>query len=199
MQTTEITRGQWFQVMGSYPDNNGECDERNRVIRENNYPVVCVNWDEVKEFVDKLNDQEKNSGYQYSLPTESQWEYATRAYTETRYSIEGPLGSFAWYASTSGGQAHPVGKLKANLFGLYDVHGNVWEWVSDWYEKDYPKADSFSDAIINPDGPDDGSEHVFRGGGWFYMSDFSRSAYRVGGSPVSRPNILGFRLMRSKI
>jgi len=198
MQTTEVTRGQWYKVMNSYPDNNGKCWEGDRVIKENNHPVVCVSWDEVKEFVDKLNDKERSSGYRYSLPTEAQWEYAARAYTETPYSIKGQLKSFAWYDSLSGDHAHPVGELKPNLFGLHDVHGNVWEWVSDWYGK-YPKADDLSDAVINPIGPSSGDYRVLRGGSWFNDARFCRSARRFTIRPDYRSNVVGFRLMRIKI
>ena len=199
MQTTEVTIGQWFKVLGSYPDKDKDCWEDDRVIKETTHPVVCVSWDEIQVFVDRLNDQEKSSGYKYSLPTEAQWEYAARAYTETPYSIEGSLSSFAWYDSTSDHHSHPVGGLKANLFGLHDVHGNVWEWVLDWYEEAYPKADSFSDAIKNPRGPDGGSQRVLLGGGWFSRAQVCRSANRNGFSASFRDNNSGFRLMRTKI
>jgi len=199
MQTTEVTRGQWYKVMGSYPDSGGQCYRRDEVIKRDNHPAVCVSWDEVKLFVHRLNNKERGSGYKYSLPTEAQWEYAARAYTETPYSIEGPLESFAWYDSTSDGHSHPVGELKANLFGLHDVHGNVWEFVSDWYEEAYPKADSFSDARKNPRGPDDGSGRVRRGGAWFHSAQVCRSASRNGFSASFRHGFNGFRLMRTKI
>ena len=193
MQTTEVTRGQWYKVMGSYPDNNGECWERGSVVKENEHPVVCVSWSEIQEYVDKLNNQEKNSGYKYSLPTEARWEYATRSYTETPYSIKAPIESFAWY---SVGRTHPVGKLKANLFGLYDVHGNVWEWVSDWYDKSFPRIEFFSDAIQNPKGPDSGTFRVLRGGCWYLNARDSRSASRGGSFESALGSNAGFRLMR---
>jgi len=197
MQTTEVTVAQWHKVMGSFPDN--KCWKRHYEKKETDYPMLCVNWYEVKGFVDRLNTQERNSGYKYSLPTEAQWEYAARGYTETPYSIDGSLKSFAWYSSSSDDQTHLVGNLKANFFGLYDVHGNVYEWVSDWYEEDYPKAESYSDAVINPKGPNNGSERILRGGSWFNPAQYCRSAVRYRDSASIREDNNGFRLMRIKI
>jgi len=198
MQTTEVTIGQWYKVMENYPDGNGKCWESNVVIKENHYPIACVNVREIKVFVDKLNNLEKSSGYEYSLPTEAQWEYAARAYTETPYSVEDVAESFAWYEDNSGGHSHPVGELKPNFFGLYDVHGNVNEWVSDWYE-DYPKMDSYLDAVINPEGPDNGSDRILRGGDWINGAAYSRSAFRFGSSVSSSGANVGFRLLRTNI
>jgi len=192
MQTTEVTRGQWYKVMFSSPD----CWWSMKVIESDIHPVTCVDRYEAEEFIDKLNEQQKNSGYKYSLPTEAQWEYAARAYTETPYSIKGPVDSFAWHNSNSGKHTHPVGKLKANFFGLYDVHGNVEEWVAD-YLHDYPKADSFSEAIKNPDGPNNATYYVRRGGSW--AGDDIRSACRNGSKYNVRDVNLGFRIVRAKI
>jgi len=196
MQTTEVTIGQWFEVMDSYPDNSCWADER--VAKEHGNPIVCVSWEKVKDFIDKLNLQQKNGGFIYSLPSEAQWEYAARGYTETSYSIDGALSSFAWFGDESNGYAHSGKKLKANTFGLYDVHGNTWEWVNDWFG-DYPKADSFLDAVGDPRGPKEGERRVGRGGSYRAPADACRSAARSSGLPKDIYSDVGFRLMRVEI
>jgi len=196
MQTTEVTVGQWYAVMGVHPKR--ECWELKGAVHEHHYPVVCVNYDEVLEFVRKLNDQTKNDGYTYYLPTESQWKYAARAYTETPYSIKGEVGSFAWYLDNSKGQIHPPGQLKANLFGLYDVHGNLWEWNLDWYAG-YPKAETLETAVIDPKGPKKPNKlglRMLSGGSWNNPDWACRSAHRFGGKPDGRFGNLGFRVIR---
>jgi len=193
MQTTEVTRGQWHKVMGSYPDNRDNCVGQHSGTDEDNHPVVCVNWDDTKDYIMKLNVLEKSRGYEYALPTEAQWEYAARGYTESPYS-EGDSLISVWNRKNSNELIHPAKSLKPNFFGLYGVHGNVWEWVSDWYEQHYPKADSFFEAIINPQGPAYGDTRIIRGGGW-YSSDYQcRSASRSGITGMSGG--IGFRLMR---
>jgi formylglycine-generating enzyme required for sulfatase activity len=159
-----------------------------------NRPVENVSWEDVQEFLRRLNAKE--GGTQYRLPTEAEWEYAARAGSTTAYSFgdnSDRLGEYAWYAENSGGTTHPVGQRKPNAWGLYDMHGNVWEWVQDWYGN-YP-----AEAATDPQGPASGSERVGRGGDWHGGAGHCRAAYRLRGSPGNRGGILGFRLLRTAL
>lgn len=135
----------------------------------------------------------EQTGQDYRLLTEAQWEYACRAGSGGDYCFgdsEEELGAYAWYRENAGGQTHPIGTLKPNAWGLYDMHGNVWEWVADWYEP-YP-----SDSQVDPSGPESGSLRVIRGGSWDLSAGGCRSAYRSGAGPGLRDPHLGFRLAR---
>lgn len=132
----------------------------------------------------------------YRLPTEAEWEYACRAGATTDYSFgnsDAELGDYGWYDENSGGKTHPVGKKKPNAWGLYDMHGNVWEWCQDWHG-DYP-----SGSVTDPTGPVSGSRRVYRGGSWLNVAWFCRSADRDGDAPANRSHYLGFRVLRSSI
>ena len=198
MQTTEVTIEQWRKVMNTRPANGG-CWHDGGVSKNDNSPIVCINSDEIRDFIDRINDAQKNTGYKYALPTEAQWEYAARAYTETPYSMTGDVDLFAWHSGNSRGHTHSIGELKANFFGLYDVHGNVYEWVLDWYKYDYPKTPSISNAIKNPKGPEYSEKKVIRGGGWSEEKSHSRSANRNACYSHNQFTNLGFRIMRTKI
>lgn len=124
------------------------------------------------------------------LPTEAEWEYACRAGTEG--SCAGDLNNMGWTDDTSKGEAHPVGQKKPNAWGLHDMHGNVWEWCSDFYG-DYPACD-----VVDPKGPELGGTRVLRGGSWYTYTRFCRSAARSFGDPAYRYSGLGFRLARSE-
>jgi formylglycine-generating enzyme required for sulfatase activity len=155
-----------------------------------------VSWDDAVEFCRKLSELpgEKSTGYVYRLPTEAEWEYACRAGTTTEYSFgdsKSELGDYAWYDKNSGKTTHPVGGKKPNAWGLYDMHGNVFEWCHDWYG-DYP-----SGSVTDPTGAASGSYRVARGGSWSLYSDHCRSANRSRSTPDSRH--LGFRVLRSSI
>jgi formylglycine-generating enzyme required for sulfatase activity len=129
----------------------------------------------------------------YRLPTEAEWEYAARAGTTTRWSFGDDarqLGRYAWYDENAGGQTHPVGQLQPNPWGLYDMHGNVWEWVQDWYGK-YTNG-----TAVDPAGPSSGSGRVYRSGCLGYFARHCQSAFRRSGGPGLRWNYLGFRLLR---
>ena len=186
MQTTEVTQGQWKAVMGTEPWKGED------YIKEGaNYPAVYVSWNDAVAYCKKLSVKE---GKTYRLPTEAQWEYACRAGTKTTWSFgndEKALGNHAWYeknAYNAGEQyAHQVGLKKPNAFGLYDMHGNVWEWCQDYY-KQSPEKD--------PTGPASGSFRVLRGGSWGNLTHYTRSADRVRVDADRRDVFYGFRLVR---
>ena len=177
----EVTQGQWEAVMGANPSFFfDECGVR--------CPVETVSWEDVQEFIRRLNARETGRGYVYRLPTEAEWEYAARAGTTgVRY---GELDSIAWYSDNSDLKTHPVGEKRANEWGLYDMLGNVWEWTADWYG-DYP-----SGAVSNPRGPGTGSSRVARGGSSGDNARGVRSAGRLYFSPGNVALVLGFRLVR---
>jgi len=181
----EVTNAQWKRVMGSVPSHWQDADR----------PVEQVSWEDAVEFCRKLSalPAERQAGRVYRLPTEAEWEYACRAGTDTKYSFgddESRLDEYGWYDGNSGNQTHPVGKKKPNGWGLFDMHGNVWEWCSDLYGE-YPKG-----AVTDPQGPSGASARVFRGGSWLSTARYCRSANRSGSGPSFRPS-LGFRLALS--
>jgi len=156
-------------------------------------PVVCVSWNDAQSYCQRLSEVE---GKSYRLPTESEWEYGCRAGSSTAYCFgdgEARLGEYAWYDSNSGNKTHAVGQKKPNAWGLYDMHGNVWEWCSDWHGE-YP-----SGAVTDPTGASTGSYRVLRGGGWRYVAALCRSANRNGLGPSGRNDDLGFRLALSSL
>lgn len=183
LQKTELTQAQWKTVMGSSPSHFSGA----------NLPVENVSWNDVQAFIAKLN---KQTGKQYRLPTEAEWEYAARAGSTTRYSFgddESRLQNYAWYEDNSNNQTRLVKQKQPNPWGLYDMHGNVWEWVSDRYAKDYYKDSPEQD----PQGPSSGSERVNRGGGWDYDRLVLRSAARSRNSADHKDSEIGFRLALS--
>ena len=184
----EVTQAQYERVMGNNPSH----------FKVAQNPVEMVSWEEAVEFCRKLSElsEEQAAGYEYRLPTAAEWEYACRAGTPTTYSFgddAADLGEYAWYADNSNKQTQPVGQKKPNPWGLYDMHGNVWEWCQDWNAA-YPTG-----SVTDPTGPSSGSHRVFRGGSWFYFSDFCRSAYRFRFTPDCRIYYLGFRVLRSSV
>jgi formylglycine-generating enzyme required for sulfatase activity len=163
------------------------------------HPVVLVNWDDAQAFCRWLSKREKR---EYRLPTEAQWEYACRAGTTTAYAFGNDAAAMQVLANSHGGNeltstgdgqryTAPVGQFQPTAFGLYDMHGNVWEWCADWYDaQGYP-----TDAQVNPAGPKEGAARVQRGGGWSSAVHRLRSAARVGRDPSSyRGAYLGFRI-----
>ncbi|VVB91470.1 Hercynine oxygenase [uncultured archaeon] len=178
----EVTQKQWLDVMGTSPSYfNGD-----------NLPVEQVSWNDVQEFVKKLNEKEGSN--KYRLPSEAEWEYAARAGTTTRYYFgddETKLGDYAWNGNNSGGKTHDIGQKKPNPWGLYDMYGNVWEWVQDIYQSKYNGAPTDGSAWESS-----GSGRVVRGGGWYRCARFCRSALRYACDPGFRGADLGFRLLR---
>ncbi|MCE2486014.1 MAG: formylglycine-generating enzyme family protein [Desulfurellaceae bacterium] len=180
----EVTQGQWQAVMGSNPSLfacGATC------------PVENVSWEDTQAFIAALNRQEGVE--KYRLPTEAEWEYAARAGTQTAYHFgddASQLGAYAWYGDNVDYEnlIHPVGQKRPNAWGLYDMHGNVQEWVQDWYGG-YPHG-----AVTDPRGPSSGARRVDRGGSWFNSARQCRAADRGDSSPGYRNGDLGFRLAR---
>jgi formylglycine-generating enzyme required for sulfatase activity len=182
MSRYAVTQAQWIAVMR----------KNSSRFQGEHHPVENVSWEDVQEFIRWLNARE--GGKQYRLPTEAEWEYAARAGSMTIYSSGddvSQLGEHAWYATSAGGVTHPVGQLRPNAWGLYDMYGNVWEWVQDWYGA-YP-----TEAVTDPQGPSLGSIRVLRGGSWRSGSKDCRSANRLYAEPGSRSDSIGFRLLRT--
>ena len=153
-------------------------------------PVENVSWDDVQEFLKKLNTK---TGKQYRLPSEAEWEYAARGGNKskgTQYSGGSNMDAVGWFTENSGGKTHPVGLKQANELDLYDMSGNVWEWCSDRYDERYYASSPES----NPSGPGSGEYRVARGGGWDFNPAYCRSANRSWNSPAFRNFNLGFRL-----
>ena len=178
----EVTQAQWQAVMGKNPSEN---------TGDPSLPVEKVSWNDVQDFIKKLNAKE--GGNAYRLPTEAEWEYAARAGTTTVYSFgddPGLLKEYGWYDDNSGRKTHPIGRLKANPWGLYDMHGNVLEWVADWYVSYLP------DHQTDPKSSPNGSSRVVRGGSFGDSPELLRSTRRAGVGPVGRYWIIGFRCVR---
>ena len=173
MGKTEVTQEQWEAVMGYNPTTK----------KGLTLPMTQVTWDDIQRFIAKLNQK---TGQKYRLPSEAEWEYAARAGTATEWSFgddESRLGNYAWFARNSGGKAQAVGQKLPNAFGLFDMHGNVWEWTQDCQHNTYAGA------------PTDGSAwttgclntlRVLRGGSWASSPSVLRSAYRGRSNPDGR-------------
>ena len=178
MGETEVTQGLWQEVMGANPSYNEVGD---------NYPVEKVSWNNCQDFLRKLNAKAP-AGWRFALPTEAQWEYACRAGTTGAYGGSGNLDEMGWYDGNSGNKTHPVAQKRANAWGLYDMHGNVWEWCADWFGN-YP-----SGAVTDPTGGALGGR-VLRGGSYWDLPRGCRSAYRLRHIPGGRDRLFGFRLL----
>ncbi len=190
---TEVTQGQYESVMGTNPSFFQGDKIRGS---SSNHPVEYVSWKDAVEFCKKLSElpEEMTDGRVYRLPTEAEREYACRAGSKSAYSFgesSESLGDYAWFKENSNGQTHPVGEKKANAWGLYDMHGNVFEWCSNPYYK-YPKS-----AISDSTDPIEPSFRMDRGGSWGYGAAYCRSASRYLVIPESRDSSLGFRVALS--
>jgi formylglycine-generating enzyme required for sulfatase activity len=187
----EVTQQQYEKVMGARP-----WQGKDSVKEGADYPAVFVSHDDAVEFCRRLSKQE---GVEYRLPTEAEWEYACRAGTSTAYSFgddEAKLGQYAWYEKNAWLRdekyAHRVGQKLPNRWGLYDIHGNVWEWCQDWY------APYGSEKVVSdPLGPAQGEYRVLRGGSFCYRTSYVRSAFRRINLPVNRFFNVGFRAART--
>jgi formylglycine-generating enzyme required for sulfatase activity len=179
----EVTQGQWLQIMGSRPSFFSFCGD--------SCPVESVSWEDTQVFIRKFNTL--NDGT-YRLMTEAEWEYACRSGGKTeRFCGGDDVDAAAWYDKNSGSKPHPVGEKRANGLGIYDMSGNVWEWVNDRYNKDYYG----SSPPRNPEGPPSGSKRVIRGGSWYNDPKNVRASIRSSDEPYHRSINLGFRLAYS--
>jgi len=200
----EITQGQYRTMMTNY--------NPSYFSGVSNRPVEQVSWLDAMEYCRRLTETQRNAGclppgWTYRLPTSAEWEYACRAGTTTPFHYGTQLlsgmanfdGVYEWDASvgelynTNGvhlWRTAPVGSYAPNAWGLYDMHGNVWEWCLDWYAGSLPGG-----SVVNPRGPTSGTDRVFRGGCWYNDGRFCRSAYRLRGLPSLRGNDLGFRVV----
>lgn len=194
----EVTLGQFKKfIAGSGRDNLITDDFIKNNSHGDSAAVTEVSWNDAQAFIRWLN--KKEGGNRYRLPTEAEWEYAARAGTNTIYSwgnAKSQAGSYAWYDTNAYDvgrkYAHAVGTKKPNPWGFYDMHGNVWEWVQDWYDENYYRNSSSTD----PKGASSGRLRVYRGGSWYYDAWYLRSANRFNDSPGYRDSNLGFRLVR---
>ncbi len=179
----EVTQQQWQEIMGNNPSFFDKCEK---------CPVESVSWDDVQQFIQKLNQQTSQS---YRLPTEAEWEYAAGggASNRTKWagtSEETDLINFAWYVSNSGDKPSPVGQKSPSQLGLYDMSGNVWEWCQDWHHESYTGAPTDGSAWEIPAS----SNRVYRGGSWANELTVQHVAYRISDSPDYLSGTLGFRL-----
>ena len=193
LSQTPITQAQWKAVMGNNPSN----------FQGDDLPVECVSWDDAVAFCQKLSAREHKK---YRLPTEAEWEYACRAGTMTEYYTgngTAALDRAGWYGgnsnyipvesmffgttTTTGAGTHPVAQKVPNAWGLYDMHGNVWQWCSDY-------VGEYTGDAENPTGPTTGRYRVLRGGSWYANPQLCRSAYRCDNVPDRRGSDFGFRI-----
>ncbi|NOR87868.1 MAG: SUMF1/EgtB/PvdO family nonheme iron enzyme [Bacteroidales bacterium] len=198
----EVTQEQWEAVMGNNPSKFKGAD----------LPVENVSWNDVQEFILKLNQK---TGMKYRLPTEAEWEYAARGGDQSNsvssYATNQKIGNDAWYWRNSGDsilsgrwdnemikknhcQTKAVGQKNANKYGIYDMSGNVWEWCSDWYAKEYYNKS----PLDNPKGPSNGDFKVYRGGSWVSSEDYCHFTFRFSNDPEYGFSYLGFRLVLDK-
>jgi formylglycine-generating enzyme required for sulfatase activity len=185
---TDVTQGQYESLMNTNPSDFKSAGR--------DAPVEEVSWDDAMAFCQRLTERERETGdlpegYVFTLPTEAQWEYACRAGTTGAYATDPDETS--WFDRNSGGTTHRVGAKKPNAWGLYDMTGNVYQWCADWYANRYPGGE-----VTDPTGPDSGSVHVLRGGGWYYDRSYCRSAYRDF-DPGYRANFIGFRVVLNSV
>lgn len=213
MSTTAVTQAQWKAVMGTTVAEQRDKAGPQAILvgQREALPMYYVSWNEAVEFCNRLSRTEAK---RYRLPTEAEWEYACRAGTQGPYGGTGILDDMGWYGNNSGDQRidaddfyrkdprhydqrvvteyhcgpHRVGTKQPNAWGIYDMHGNVWQWCHDFYG-DYPVG-----PVSDPAGPQQGAAHVLRGGAWNVRWDYARSALRHKHAPDSRNHFIGFRV-----
>jgi formylglycine-generating enzyme required for sulfatase activity len=180
MGTYEVTQKQWKEIMGNNPSKYSDCD---------NCPVENVSWDEVQEFIRKLNAK---TGFKYRLPTEAEWEFAARGGNKSKdylFAGSNQVSEVAWYWKNSDNKPHPVGTKSSNELGLYDMLGNVFELCNDWY------SDYSSYSQTNPKGPDSGEYRVSRGGSFSWTGSVATTLAGRGSTTQGYKNDhSGFRL-----
>jgi formylglycine-generating enzyme required for sulfatase activity len=188
VQVTSLANPSWFSKEGAGKSAVDRLDT-------SRFPVEKVSWDEAAAFCEALNHQDatKPAWGKYALPTEAEWEYACRAETKTAYFFggdSGELGNYAWYAPNSDGRTHAVGTRRPNPWGLFDMHGNVWQWCIDYYDAKYYQNSSNKD----PRNSLESEARVLRGGSWNNYAENCRAAYRGKNAPGYRGLYLGFRV-----
>ena len=201
---TEVTQEMYKTLTGANPSGfsaSGDGAEKVAGLDTSRFPVEMVSWEDAQEFVKALNaGGYAPAGFEFRLPTDAEWEYACRAGTSTAYSWGSSLngdqancnGNFPYGTRTEGAfleRTTAVGSYEANAWGLYDMHGNVYEWCADWL------ADYASGAQTDPTGPSSGSRRVLRGGSWISRAKSCRSANRHCSVPTGRDDNRGFRLV----
>ena len=209
---SEVTQGQWGKLVRQNPSAKEYIGK--------NYPVNNVSWNQCIKFIEFMNTYEKTD--KYRLPTEAEWEFACRAGTVTAFSsgpisknscskIDPALNITAWYCANSGVQnppgdfrPHPVKTKSPNAWGIYDMHGNIQEWVQDsckwkhwWTGRMGPVTDTYKNNIVDPVSKT-GEHKIIRGGGWHLKPTFCRSAQRSYYRPMAKKNSLGFRIVRER-
>lgn len=192
MQTTEVTQGQWQEVMGNNPAHFTDCGT--------DCPVESVSWDDAQKFIQTLNHR---TGKNYRLPTEAEFEYAARAgsntafangsITETACGHDPALNAIGWYCYNANATVHPVAKKQPNAWGLYDMHGNLWEWCADSWDGSPYKPEPTIDPL-SPS-PSASGNRVIRSGSWATDAWFVRAANRDWSKPYYRNDFLGFRIV----
>jgi formylglycine-generating enzyme required for sulfatase activity len=187
----EVTQEQYQQVMDDNPSH----------FKGRDLPVEMVSWEDAQAFCKKASEVARSTGSRgdpegrptvIRLPTDAEWEHSCRAGTKTTYctgDTHGDRDRTAWYYENSNNTTHPVGEKTPNAWGVHDMHGNVWEWCQDLYDR--YKAE----AVVNPQGPAEGARRVLRGGSWGYAPGNCRSADRFGSHPDSRGDFVGFRVV----
>ena len=190
MGKCEVTQAQWKTIMGNNPSG----------FKGANRPVETVSWNGAQEFLRKLNATVETRGrasLQFRLPSEAEWEYAARAGTQTAYTFgDDParLGDYAWYLDNSNDQTHPVGQKQPNDFGLYDMHGNVWEWCADAWHDNYTGAPT--DGSTWGSLGDEKANRLLRGGSWSGRPNGVRGASRRRVGPDLQDDFVGIRVVR---
>jgi formylglycine-generating enzyme required for sulfatase activity len=192
MGVTEVTQEQYEAVMGDRPWSG-----KSYVGRSEDAPASYISWHDATGFCEKLS---RKTGQTIMLPTEAQWEYACRAGSTTEYCFgdsQRELGEYAWYHDNTwdAGEKYPhrVAQKRPNDWGLYDMHGNVWEWCRDWYDSDYYE----NNAMTDPTGPSGEKYRVVRGGSWYSAPRGCRSAARGRDNPTDSDHYSGFRVVVS--
>lgn len=197
----EVTQAQWERVMGFNPydlDRSNPYYNLPGMAKRITHPAhpATVSWIDTQDFIKKLNQLEGHN--RYRLPTEAEWEYVARGGTTTAYSFGNDvtrLSDYAWHGEDfATGGTHPVGGKHPNRWGLYDMHGNAWEWVQDWYSEDYYAQSPAAD----PHGPQSGDRRSVRGGSWHQTATSWRVSYRKPYAPNYRGISIGFRVVMAE-
>lgn len=195
----EVSQAEWTRLMLTQPWKGGEWTENGPDV-----PATFVSWDDANRFCRRFTERERKAGrlpeeWEYTLPTEAQWERACRARTDTRFSFgrdDAELGEYAWFRENAWNvgekYAHRVGQKKSNPWGLNDMHGNVWEWCRDSFAERLPGG-------RDPEDLGDGSQRVIRGGGWGDEASNCRSGFRDQYPPSNRDYSVGFRVALTPI